>query len=83
MHYVYGEILALDLYQFMGDKPFRSAWKEIYRLSEESDELLPEETIYQVFLSGVPDNNVMEFKKIYQRWHGGFGSASDDDDGGY
>ena len=82
-NYVYGEILALDLYQFMGDKSFRSAWKEIYRLSEESDELLPEETIYQVFLSGVPDNNVMEFKKIYQRWHGGFGSASDDDDGGY
>ena len=46
---------------------------EIYRLSEESDKLLPEETIYQVFLSGVPENKVKEFNEIYQRWHGGFG----------
>ena len=70
-NYAYGEILALDLYQLMGDKSFRDAWKEIYRLSEESDELLPEETIYQVFLSGAPENRVKEFKEIYQRWHGG------------
>jgi len=70
-NYAYGEILALDLYQLMGDKSFRDAWKEIYRLSEESDELLPEETIYQVFLSGAPENKVKEFNEIYQRWHGG------------
>ena len=75
-NYAYGEILALDLYQFMGDKSFRDAWKEIYRLSEESDELLPEETIYQAFLSRIPENQVKEFKEIYQRWHGGFGSAT-------
>jgi hypothetical protein len=67
----YGEILALDLYQFMGDESFREAWKEIYLLSEESDVLLPEETIYQTFLSRVPENKVNEFKEIYQRWHGG------------
>ena len=70
-NYAYGEILALDLYQFMGDKSFRDAWKEIYRLSEESDELLPEDTIYRVFLSGVPEDKVKGFKEIYQRWHGG------------
>ena len=75
-NYTYGEILALDLYQFMGDKSFRDAWKEIYRLSEESDELLPEETIYQAFLSRIPENQVKEFKEIYQRWHVGFGSAT-------
>ena len=28
-NYAYGEFLALDLYQFMGDKSFRDAWKEI------------------------------------------------------
>ena len=55
----------------MGDKSFRDAWKEIYRLSEESDELLPEDTIYRVFLSGVPEDKVKGFKEIYQRWHGG------------
>ena len=60
----------------MGDKYFWDAWKEIYRLSEESDELLPEETIYQAFLSRIPENQVKEFKEIYQRWHGGFGSAT-------
>lgn len=86
-NYALGEILALDLYQFMGDKSFREAWKEIYRLSEETDELLPEEAIYQVFLNGVEDHKVKGLKEIYQRWHGGFGPAgknsSDDDDGGY
>ena len=70
-NYAYGEILALDLYQLMGDKSFRDAWKEIYRLSQESDELLPEEIIYQVFFSRVPEDKVKEFKEIYQRWHGG------------
>jgi len=70
-NYAYGEILALDLYQLMEDKSFRDAWKEIYRLSQESNELLPEETIYQVFLSRVPEDKVKEFKEIYQRWHGG------------
>ena len=75
-NYVYGDILALDLYQLMGDTSFRDAWKEIYRLSEESEELLAEETIYRVFLNRIPENKVNEFKEIYQRWHGGFSPAT-------
>ena len=70
-NYAIGEVLFLDLLEVMGDQPFRTAWQNIYLLSESVDRLVSEEEIYNIFIQEAPSNRIDEFEQVYGRWHGG------------
>ena len=49
----------------------RSAWNEIYLLTEEKDAPVTEEEVYRIFFDHTPDAKIEDFTNIYSQWHGG------------
>ncbi len=72
-YYYYGEALFLHLYEAMGEDAFRSAWQDIYEITQTSEDRgdMTEQEIYQAFLNHVPADKLEAFKDVYKKWHGG------------
>ena len=65
------EYLLLNVYETIGDGPFRAAFKEMYLLSQREDRELTEQDIYDIFLNMTPSDRTGEFQEVYSRVHGG------------
>ncbi|PKB79053.1 MAG: hypothetical protein BZY88_15320 [SAR202 cluster bacterium Io17-Chloro-G9] len=66
-NYYFGESLLTDLFDTMGEQPFRQAWTEIYLAGSGRSE----EEVYRIFLSHSPLDKVDQVKEVYANWHGG------------
>ena len=70
-NYYMGENLFFQLYNFLGEDPFRSAWAELYILSQVEDRQITEEEIYTAFLRQTNSGTVDTFKDVYTELHAG------------
>ena len=69
--YYLGEYLLLNVYETIGDGPFRAAFKEMYLLSQREEWELTEQDIYDIFLNMTPSDRTGEFHEVYSQVHGG------------
>ena len=69
--YYLGEYLLLNVYETIGDSPFRAAFKEMYLLSQREERELTEQDIYDIFLNMTPADRTGEFQEVYSQVHGG------------
>lgn len=64
-----GENLGFQLYNALGEDPFRSVSAELYILSQVEDRQITEEAIYTAFLRQTNSGTVDTFKEVYAELH--------------